>query len=116
MSLQDLEKVVIKLGSDIKEDTIACLIESVRTRYDKYGRLVVQLFLHCSRYGKVIFNYSPQKAKMLLESFRTLGIEDTIIGRCFEFKKVKVEKLREDYTEPYPAWLPSKIISCNYIE
>jgi len=116
MSLKELEKAVIKLGSDIKEDTAICLIENVRTRYDKYGRLVVQLFLHCSKYGKIIFNYSPQKAKMLLEALRTLGIEDTIIGRCFEFKKVKVEKMREDYTEPYPAWIPSKIISCNYVE
>jgi len=116
MSISELEKVVIKLASDIKEDTVQCLFESVRTRIDKYGRLVVQVLAHCSKYGKVIFNYSPQKAKMLVDALKKLGIEDVVVARCYELKRVDVEKVREDYTEPYPAWLPTRRIDCNYIE
>jgi len=115
MSLQELEKLTIKLASEIKEDRIMCLVEDVRYKRDKYLRPVVQLFVHCSGYGKVVLNYSPQKTRLLIETFKRLGIEDVIVGRCFEFEKTKVERMREDYTEPYPAWLPTRKIDCNYI-
>jgi len=115
MSLAELEKVIVKLASEIKEDRVACLVEDVRVKRDKYLRPVVQLFTRCEKYGRIIFNYSPQKAKMFLEAIKKLGVEDTVVGRCFEFQKVKVQKMREDYTEPYPAWIPIKIIECSYV-
>jgi len=115
MSIKEIEKNVVKLASEVKEDTVICRVDTVKTRYDKYMRKVVQIYAYCDTYGTVVFNYSPQKARMLVEAFKKMGIEDYIVGRCFEFKKVKVDKMREDYTDPYPMFTPVKIIDCNYI-
>jgi len=116
VSVSELEKIVIKLASDIKEDRVLCRFENIRTRIDKYNRLVIQVIAHCSQYGKVVFNYSPQKAKMLVDALKNLNIQDVVVGRCYELKRVDVEKVRDDYTQPYPAWLPAKLIDCTYVE
>jgi len=117
MSLKELEQNIIKLSSEIKEEKVVCRIDNIRSKFDKYGRKVLQIFAYCSNYNTVVFNYSPQKAKLLVESLRKLGFGegDTVIGRCFELKRERVEKVRADYTEPYPVFLPLKIIDCNYV-
>ena len=53
---------------------------------------------------------------MLVDALKNLNIQDVVVGRCYELRKVDVEKVRDDYTQPYPAWLPAKLIDCKYIE
>ena len=118
MSLKELESVTFKLASEIKDEKIVCRIDGIRRKVDRHGRDVVVLRLSCKGYGNVISVYSPQKARMLVEAFKQIGIsEDTpIIGKCFEWKRTKVPKVREDYTEPYPVYLPTKEVPCQQLE
>lgn len=114
MSIYELEKHTIKLSSEITDNEIVCRVDDYVTKRDRYDRDVIQLKLYCRGYGRVIVNYSPQKAKDLIIAFKNLAV-DYIIGRCFVFERVFPKKMRDDYTTPYPTFIPIKVIECDSI-
>jgi len=110
--------VAYKLASEIKEDVIAARVEDFRVKKDRHGRdiLIVMLFTH--KYGKIPVSYSPQYAKLVYEKLKEMGAEtiDDFIGQCFEFKRMKLEKARSDYTDPYPRFIPVRRVDCGLID
>jgi len=113
-----IKDVAFTLASEIKEDRFAGKVSEYNIKTDRHGRKILLLFIETPKYGRVVVAYSPMFAKMLYERLKQLGIEDVseFFGQCFEFERVKAEKVREDYTDPYPRYLPIKKISCDYIE
>ena len=113
-----MKSVAYTLASEITEDKIEAKVESFKIIKDRHGRDVLVLFLKSMIYGKIVVAYSPQFAKMLYDRLKQLGITkaNEFFGHCFEFEKVKMQKVRKDYTDPYPRFLPIKKISCEGIE
>lgn len=113
-----MRSVAYTLASEITEDRIEAKVETYRIKKDRHGRDILVIYLKNPIYGRIVVAYGPQFTKMLYDKLKELGISkaNEFFGHCFEFEKVKVQKIREDYTDPYPRFLPVKRISCEGIE
>jgi len=120
--LSDLEllvkQVAYTLASEIQADRIAAKVEDYKIRKDRHGRDILVVILYTHTYGKIPVSYSPQFAKLLLERLKQLGISkiNEFLGNCFEFERVRIQKVRADYTDPYPRFLPIRKIDCGFID
>ena len=115
MSLEQLlNQVAFKLGSEIGDLEIICRIEDTRIRVDRHGRKTLVLELRCAKHGRVVVALSPSYTKEFGERMKRLGIERIadMYSYCFVFEKVQLPKVREDYTNPHPRYLPREIVQC----
>lgn len=115
MSVEELSKLTFKLVSEIQDLRIKCIPRDIKVKTDRYGRNVVIMFAECKEHGMVALTYSPMKIKLLIDAMRKLGLAD-LRYRCLEFERTKILKPRQDYTDPYPVYIPVKIVDCKEIE
>ncbi len=109
-----LNQVAFKLGSEIADPEIVCRIDDYRIRTDRHGRKTLVLELRCAKHGRVVVALSPSYAKEFGERIKKLGIEriSDLYSYCYIFEKVQLPKVREDYTNPHPRYLPREIVQC----
>jgi len=109
------KEVNYTLASEITDNVIIAKVDNAIIKKDRHMRDILVLHLKTKEYGKVVVSYSPQFAKMLKDRLTELNIStlNDFIGSCFEFEKVKSMKIREDYTDPYPRFLPRKKVVCK---
>jgi len=113
-----LKEVAYTLSTEITESKISGKVEGYQMKKDRYGRDILVLIIKTLKYGKVVMVYPPQFARMLYERLKKMGIETTgeFFNNCFEFEKVEIEPIKQGYTKPYPRFLPTRKISCDYLE
>jgi len=115
MSLdQLLNQVTFKLASEIGDQEIVCRIQDYKIKVDRHGRKMLQLMLKCKGHGTVIVALSPSYAKEFGARLKKLGVEkiSDMMSVCFIWEKFKPPKAREDYTDPYPRFLPKEAVPC----
>jgi len=115
MSLDQLiQQVSFKLASEIADRTIICRIKDYRVKKDRHGRNMLILTLQCHAHGRVVVALSPVFAKEFGERMKKLGVTkiSEMFDYCYEWEKVQLPRIREDYNEPYPRFLPVKIVDC----
>lgn len=113
--LSDIEKLVIKLASEVRDNELICRIDSITEKYDRYGRPSLELVLYCQDHGKVVLSYSPLFIKEFVKRMKEFGITSTseMMSKCFKFVKTVFSKTKQTYTDPHPRFLPIGIVSCN---
>jgi len=111
------KQVSFTLASEVKSDRITARVEDYKIKEDRHGRKILVLKLYNPSIGGIVSAYSPQYANVLYEALKRLGVEDLndFLGACFEFEKVQLPKVREDYTNPYPRLIPTRKINCDYL-
>ncbi|NPA96972.1 MAG: hypothetical protein GXO32_05170 [Crenarchaeota archaeon] len=109
-----IDQVAFKLASEIKDPEITCRITDYRIKHDRHGRKMLVLYLKCLEHGTVVVSLSPMYAKEFRQRLKDLGIETIrdMLSVCYVFERVKLAKAREDYTDPYPRYLPKALTSC----
>ena len=115
MSLEQLlNQVAFKLGSEIGDAEIVCRIDDYKVKQDRHGRKTLVLELRCARHGRVVVALSPSYAKEFGNRMLSMGVKDIkdLYSYCFVFEKVQLPKVREDYTNPHPRYLPREIVQC----
>jgi len=115
MSLEQLlQEVTFKLASEIADQRIVCRIVDHKIKKDRHGRNMLILYLMCHGHGKVVISLSPMYAREFGERMKRLGIQKVseMYDYCFEWERVQLGKIREDYNEPYPRYLPSQVVDC----
>ena len=107
-----LEALTLNLASNIDKDEFIGEIEDVKLKKDRHGRPMLQLWVMTEKYGRVVIALSPSYTNLAVQYLRKMGFEKLgeIIGRTFKFKKVKLEKARPEYTDPYPRFIPVELV------
>lgn len=103
-----LDSLRLRLASEIKEDEFIGLVEDVQVKKDAYGRRLVQLVVYSEKYGEVVIALSPSYTNLLVDNLKKLGYKrlGDIVGKEFVFKRVKLNKAKSHYTDPYPRFIP----------
>jgi len=115
MSLEQLlQEVTFKLASEIADPKIVCRIVDHRIKKDRHGRNMLILQLQCHGHGRVVVALSPMFAREFGERMKKLGIEkiSDMYDYCFEWERIQLPRVRQDYNDPYPRYLPTKIVDC----
>ena len=109
-----LKGIAFTLASEIKDEKFTAKVIGYRVKQDRHGRNIFVLMVEHPDYGTVVIAYSPAYARILLQKLKEMKIEsiDEFVNSCFEFQKIKLPKMRKDYTEPYPRYIPVKKVSC----
>ena len=109
-----LKGIAFTLASEIKDEKFVAKVLGYRVKQDRHGRSIFVLMVEHPDYGTVVIAYSPAYARILLQKLKEMKIEtiDEFVNSCFEFQRIKLAKMRKDYTDPYPRYIPIKKVSC----
>lgn len=106
-----LDALAMRLASDIKEDQIVARIDDMKIKKDRHGRPMLQMWLYSDKYGRIVVSLSPSYTNIAVENLKKMGFKklSDVLGHVFVFKKIRLEKARPEYTDPYPRFVPVEL-------
>ena len=106
-----LDALALRLASEIKDKEFVGRVEDVQIKKDAYGRRIMQFTVYNEKYGNIVIALSPSYTNLAVQNLKRMGIKKVkdIIGKTFKFKKMKLQKAKEHYTDPYPRYIPVEI-------
>jgi len=107
-----LDALKLRLASELDVDEFVGEIVDVNVKKDRHGRTCLQLHVYTPQYGRIVIALSPSYTNIAVENLQKMGFRvlSEIIGHKFKFKRVKLQKARAEYTDPYPRFVPVEIV------
>jgi len=106
-----LEALKFQLASELVKQGVREFVGEVLdivVKKDRHGRPTLQLHVYSQEHGRIVITLSPSYTNLAVENLSKLGFTklSEILGHRFKFELVKLDKVRNDYTDPYPRYIP----------